>query len=120
MLKLFSRYILVGLVNTGLTAAVIFMLMWAGVGLYIANALGYIAGIALSFILNTFFTFSTKMSISRLSKFLVTCLFCYLLNLFAIKLFLLCMPNEKYLAQLAGMVLYTLTGFVLNKLWVMK
>lgn len=120
MLKLFTRYIIVGLANTALTAAIIFTLMWAGIGLYIANALGYITGIAFSFILNTFFTFSKKMRFSRFAKFMLTCLFCYLLNLLAIKLFLSCMPNEKYLAQLAGMVLYTLAGFILNKLWVMK
>jgi putative flippase GtrA len=30
------------------------------------------------------------------------------------------MPSYAYVAQFIGMVIYTVTGFLINKLWVMK
>ncbi|EKR5720489.1 GtrA family protein, partial [Escherichia coli] len=46
------RYVFVGLANTALTAAVIFSLMQFGVGIYLSNVSGYVAGILFSFIMN--------------------------------------------------------------------
>lgn len=120
MLNLLTRYILVGLANTLLTALIILVLTYLGLGIYTANAAGYVAGIILSFILNSYFTFSTKMNLPRLVKFLVTCGFCYLINLIAIKTCLHILPDAKYTAQIFGMALYTISGFILNKIWVMK
>jgi putative flippase GtrA len=39
---------MVGLLNTAITAVVIFLLMSAGVGVYISNAMGYVVGILLA------------------------------------------------------------------------
>ncbi|MDI2089897.1 GtrA family protein [Commensalibacter oyaizuii] len=120
MWVLLSKYVIVGLANTLLTMIIIFVLMHLGVGLYISNASGYVAGIILSFVLNSLFTFSTKLSVSKLVKFLVACLIAYGVNLVAIKVCLFWQPTYLYLAQLCGMGFYTITGFILNKLWVMK
>ncbi|OUI78893.1 polysaccharide synthesis protein GtrA [Commensalibacter intestini] len=131
MWVIFSKYIMVGAANTLLTMLVIFALMHSGVNMYVSNALGYVVGIVFSFILNSLFTFSAKLSFEKLIKFLIVCLISYLINLIAIKAFLLLFPNriylaqynmhlEVYIAQLCGMGFYTVTGFVLNKLWVMK
>nr|WP_241622317.1 GtrA family protein [Rosenbergiella australiborealis] len=103
-----------------MTAALILLLTFLGLGVYTANAIGYIAGIILSFVLNSCFTFTTKMSLPRLIKFLISCGICYLINLIAIKTCLDIFVNAKYSAQIFGMVLYTGCGFILNKLWVMK
>ena len=88
---MFSKYILVGLANTLLTFVIIFILMHFGLSIYISNVLGYIVGIMLSYVLNSIFTF-------------ITLLIYY----------------QEYLAQLVGMGFYTITGFIINKLWVMK
>lgn len=116
---MFSKYILVGLANTLLTAIIIFVLMSIGVSLYISNAIGYIAGIILSYILNSRFTFGVNVDISRFIKFIITCLICYLINLIAIRLALI-IYHQEYFSQLVGMGFYTVTGFFINKLWTMK
>jgi len=120
MLKLLTRYLFVGLANTLLTASLVLILTYIGLGVYSANALGYAAGIILSFILNSRFTFSTEVNTYRLIKFFITCLACYIVNIMALRISIHLMPDEKYLSQLLGMALYTASGFVLNKLWVMK
>lgn len=120
MSKTFSKYIIVGLANTGLTAAIILLLTYLGMGVYLSNAVGYIAGICLSFVLNTLFTFSAKLSANRLIKFLLVCAISYIVNLVAIKTVLFINPGYIYIAQLIGMALYTITGFYMNKKWAMK
>lgn len=119
MLQL-ARYLIVGLANTLLTATIIFILTYLGLGIYSANMSGYAAGIILSFILNSCFTFSKKINTHRFIKFFITIFICYLINLIAIKTFIDLLPDRKYLAQLSGMALYTLSGFLFNKIWVMK
>ena len=113
-------YASVGLVNTAITAVAIFALMHFGVGLYLSNACGYIFGIIFSFVANSIFTFSKSLSLSRLAKFLIASLACWIINIFAIKLFLLAFPTQIYISQLVGMGAYTVSGFFINKLWVMK
>ncbi|HBZ3582191.1 TPA: GtrA family protein, partial [Klebsiella pneumoniae] len=43
------KYGLVGIVNTLITAVVIFLLMHLGLGIYLSNAMGYVVGIVFSF-----------------------------------------------------------------------
>ena len=114
------RYIIVGLANTAMTAVVIFGLMHAGVGIYPSNATGYVVGIIFSFVMNAKFTFSTTLSPLRFIKFVSTCAFCYILNLIAMKVFFIVIPDAIYTAQVVGMIIYTTAGFILNKYWSMK
>lgn len=114
------RYALVGLANTLITAVVIFSMMYVGLGVFTSNAAGYAAGIVFSFLANSIFTFSKPLSSIRLIKFLTTCGLCWIVNALAIKSFLYFFPAEIYFSQLIGMGFYTISGFFLNKLWVMK
>lgn len=114
------RYCIVGGMNTAATAIVIFSLTAAGCGLFASNFLGYVTGIVLSYILNTYFTFSAKSSLARVTKFLACCMGCYVINVLAMKLMLYLGFDNAYLIQLTGMVFYTVSGFFINKLWVMK
>ncbi|MDM6932423.1 GtrA family protein, partial [Klebsiella michiganensis] len=111
------RYIIVGLANTAMTAVVIFGLMHAGVGIYPSNATGYVVGIIFSFVMNAKFTFSTTLSPLRFIKFVSTCAFCYILNLIAMKVFFIVIPDAIYTAQVVGMIIYTTAGFIINKYW---
>lgn len=115
-----TRYVLVGIVNTAVTAIVIFSLMKMNVGIYICNITGYIVGIIFSFTANSAFTFSTSLSTKKFIKFLIACLFCWILNAIAIKLFLTEFPSEIYVSQIIGMITYTIFGFIINRLWVMR
>ncbi|WP_336185055.1 GtrA family protein [Klebsiella grimontii] len=114
------RYIIVGLANTAITAVVIFGLMHAGAGVYPSNAAGYVVGIIFSFIMNAKFTFSTTLNTLRFIKFVSTCVFCYILNIIAMKVFFIVIPNAIYTAQIVGMIIYTTAGFIINKHWSMK
>lgn len=114
------RYVFVGLANTALTATVIFGLMQFGVGVYPSNVSGYAAGILFSFIMNVKFTFSSSLSLMRFMKFISVCGICYIFNLMAMKVFLILMPGNVYIAQFIGMFFYTAVSFILNKFWSMK
>lgn len=114
------RYCLVGGVNTAITAAVIFGLTVFGFGLYSSNASGYVVGILFSYFLNTYFTFSSKASLCRLTKFITCCLVCYIINIIAMKLAMLIGVENYYYIQINGMFFYTVSGYLINKLWVMK
>jgi len=100
--------------------AVIFALTYIGIGIYTANAAGYIVGIGVSFLLNAYFTFSSKATLKRLAKFLIVCGISYLANLAIIKISLAAEPEKVYIAQFLGMATYTIIGFCLNKIWAMR
>ncbi|WP_262348118.1 GtrA family protein [Raoultella terrigena] len=114
------KYVMVGLLNTTITAVVIFLLMSAGVGIYISNALGYVLGILFSFVVNSLFTFSTTLTGKRFIKFLASCAVCWVANIITVKIFLMIFSDFIYIAQLCGMIVYTISGYLINKLWVMK
>lgn len=114
------RYCVVGGMNTAVTAIVIIALTATGFGLYASNFMGYVVGILFSYILNTCFTFSSKPTVNRLIKFITCCAVCYVINIVAMKASITLGLKNEYLIQLSGMILYTISGFILNKLWVMK
>lgn len=114
------RYCIVGGMNTAVTAIVIITLTALGAGLYISNALGYVVGIIFSYALNTYFTFSSKPSLRKFAKFIACCAGCYTINIIAMNLSMKFGLQNEYLIQLIGMAFYTISGFFINKFWVMK
>jgi len=108
------------MVNTLVTLVSALLLTWLGVYLYAANFSGYILGITISYILNSKYTFSTSLSISRLTKFLVGVAICFLLNVGAIYTVLLFDQKAIYFSQISGALIYILTGFFINKFWALK
>lgn len=113
------KYLIVGVINTLVTLTCIFLLMKFGFGIYYSNIIGYVLGVILGFLLNTAFTFNKKISFDRTLKYCLAIGICYLLNLMVIT-YLLYFNLNEYLIQLLGMVVYTITGFALNKYWVMR
>ncbi|TKI05844.1 GtrA family protein [Martelella alba] len=114
------KYCLVGAVNTLVCALVIFLLMYLGCSIYISNVFGYIAGVVFSYLLNSIFTFSNKISLQSSFRFLISVLLSYFVNLIVITVALYYFPENHYTVQLFGMIAYTLVGFVINKKWAMK
>lgn len=114
------RYCMVGGMNTLVTAFVIITLTALGCGLYLSNFFGYVVGILVSYALNTYFTFSSRPTLRRLTKFIFCCAYCYLINIIAMRLAIGIGMENKYIIQLIGMFFYTASGFFINKLWVMK
>ncbi len=116
------RYGMVGLVNTGVTAAVIFLLKLTGIHYALYTLAGYAVGITVSFLLNRRFTFrkSDKNAGSQLLKFLtVTISLLILTQLLQYLLIDLAGINETP-GVIIGMVFYTGTGYFLNRIFVFK
>jgi putative flippase GtrA len=116
------RYGMVGLVNTGVTALVIFLLKLTGIHYALYTLAGYAVGITVSFFLNRNFTFkkgsgnagrqAVKFIAVTLSLLALTQLIQYLLIDIA--------GWNETLGVIIGMVFYTGTGYILNRLFVFK
>lgn len=115
------KYGVVGVVNTLITAVVIYLcqelLGWAPV---LSNALGYAAGLLNSFLLNTRWTFRSSFSWGRLGGFALTFGVCYLIQLGVLLLLQRYSTIPPYPQQLVAMVVYTGANFLMNKFLVYR
>lgn len=140
--KQMVKYGLVGILNTLLTAVVIWILLYilsdkdsnkpvSALVIVIANFTGYLAGIINSFILNRNWTFKNKSNWKiSLFRFLIAFAVCYCLQLgvvlwlnafieagewkigFSRYTFIV---TSAYICQLVGIVVYSVLNFLLNK-----
>jgi putative flippase GtrA len=119
--QMFSRQIVaygvVGISNTLITVACIAVLTLMHVNLFIANAIGYAVGLTNSFLLNQRFTFKVK---GAPWAFLASFGISYLLNLAALVALEPLGSISTLIPQAAGVALYTVTFFVLMKVWVYR
>lgn len=115
------RYGAVGLVNTGVTALVIFLLKLTGIHYVFYTLAGYAVGITISFFLNRKFTFRSngKTSKQALKFLLVTGSLLALTQLLQYLLIDVAGINET-IGVILGMVFYTGTGYILNRLFVFR
>lgn len=117
------KYGLIGVINTLLTGTIIFLLMNGfGVPFKISNAVGYIVGFFNSFIMNKLWTFKGNQTstIRQFIRFAAVFAVCYFLQLSLVVFLVEKLCLSENIAQLAGMVFYTLIGFLLNKLFTFK
>jgi len=121
----FLRFGLAGVANTLVGLGVIAAL---DLGLHvrpaIANAAGYAAGIALSFVLSRRFVFRSRGSARTAApRFLISAAIAFAANqvvLAAAGQLLGGDPASRLAAQVCGMSVYTLTLFVLGRFWIFK
>ncbi|QNU68729.1 GtrA family protein [Ruminiclostridium herbifermentans] len=117
------KYGLVGIVNTLITAIVLFTLMNCfGVSYKTSNAIGYVAGFVNSFIMNKLWTFKdSKAPITKqFLRFSAVFVICYLLQRWLLIFLVEELFINKNISQLIGMIFYTLISFVFNKLFAFK
>lgn len=112
-----ARFLLVGLINTGIGYGVIVALMMAGVGDYGANALGYLVGFVISFFLNRKFTFEAKTmpSFREALRFSAACAVAYIVNLAVLTGGRVMIGNGSTLVQAVAVAAYAATFFVLGR-----
>lgn len=125
----FIRYCLVGVLNTLITLAVIYlcksMLGW---NLYVSNATGYIAGLINSFVCNRQWTFHSDGDYRREAlRFAIGFLLCYGLQLLLVWMltssafgqydfrFFGVIISGYGIATILGNIVYTLANFVFNR-----
>lgn len=114
----FLRFILVGVGNTLLSLLLMFLL--EGLGYWPSTAIAYVAGAALSFFLNRYFTFHSDEDFWRsVRKFIINVAVCYVVGYGLAKL-LVPIPEQpnavpviwfERLSKLVGMCLYTLLNY---------
>jgi len=120
-----SRFGLAGAANTLLGFLVIAALdLGFGVEPRIANAAGYLAGLAASFVLNRGFVFASKGRLrSTGPRFLAAAAVCFALNQAVLSLAMGLLGDDggaRLAAQLLGMSTYAAAMFALLRLWVFR
>lgn len=129
-LRQFARYCAVGVLNTAVTFAVIYLCSAvAGLNEYLSNILGYFAGLVNSFVFNKLWTFRSHGGYrGEAVRFAVGFGVCYLLQLWAVWMLTgsalgsltFCVHGIVFtgyaVATLIGNIVYTLANFIYNKL----
>lgn len=117
-----AKFGLVGLMNTALTVFIILaMKRYLTAGDVIANAVGYGFGICLGYAVNSRWTFGfQQFALSRLVQYVVVSAIAYGANLATVLILIHAIGWNSYPAQIAGAPVYTLTAFVLSRLWVFR
>ncbi|MEG1544250.1 MAG: GtrA family protein [Tannerellaceae bacterium] len=116
------KYGVVGVSNTVITAAVIWVMM-KGLGFpdVIANITGYIAGVLNSFIWNKQWTFQSQAGWwGSAVRFGVVFGVCYLLQLGLLLYLNAHLSIDPYYNQLIAMAFYTVINFIMNKFYTFK
>ena len=74
MLLQFLKYNLVGIINTLIGFSIILGLMYVGISATLSNAIGYVIGAIISYVLNSKYTFESTMNQQRtMMKFFIIC-----------------------------------------------
>lgn len=116
-----ARYIFVGIINTIIGYLVIFSFMFGGINPEFSNFLGYIIVIIVSYFLNKSYTFKSQNSHSKeLPKFLFSMSFAYVLNLLTLMVCYRFFEINVYVSQILAGGVYTMSGYILSKIWVFK
>ena len=111
MMMQFLKYGLIGALNSGIGFGIIVAAMYFfDADPLVANLGGYLVGGSVSFVLNGRVTFGQdSLSSGMFVRFAAVTLLAYLANLAAVWV---CLPYNRYLAQLLGMAVYVVVGFL--------
>lgn len=119
------RFGSVGVLNTAIGYTLIMLAMWAGAAPLPANAIGYAGGLIVSFMLNRTWTFrrsstmlKSKGTVSEAKRFVGAFSVAWLLNASVVWISLQTVQASAYFCQLAGVIAYSLSFYVLCRLWV--
>jgi putative flippase GtrA len=114
VLRSFLKYLVVGVLNSAVGLAVIFLAKWLGaMGDVPANLLGYVVGLGVSFAGNRGWTFRhTGASVPAALRFTLVIAIAYGFNLATVLLAIHALEVDSYLAQASGILPYTLFTFL--------
>ena len=114
-MNLLGRYSIVGIINTAVGYALIFSLMYFGMGAYQSNGITYFIGFIVSFFLNKKFVFRSKGSYRRESlKFFLFMALAFLFNL-AILHLLLKREMNAYVSQCFAGGTYSIAMYLASR-----
>ena len=134
----FIKYNAIGIVNTLITLAVVWVLhQWLDWGKEISNFLGFVAGGINSYLMNRIWNFkSTNKKRTEVARFIIVLLCSYFINLLVLEGSVYILENAAwcagftefiskfmkptYFANIIANVVYVLVSFTLYKKWVFK
>lgn len=126
----FIKFVLVGLMNTALSVAIMFLLYnWLNMGYWSSSAISYVLASISSFFLNRNFTFKSKESILKSAiKFSINVAICYVLAyslakplvVFSLSKFNLPQSTTEQIAMLLGQVLFTVLNYIGQRFFAFK
>lgn len=113
------RFVIVGGANTAVGLGTILAMRYGlGTSDLLANFLGYAVGISVSFLMNRSFTFGDRSAMGpALFRFAISVGIAYLVNVAVLMFCLRVVAATSLVSQIAGMISYTVTFFVLAKLF---
>lgn len=114
-------YAIVGVANTIVGFGVMVILTYFGLAPELANAIGTIAGVLNSYILNKKFTFKSQNTHTRdFTRFIVAMGIAYGANLLVLMLMYRIFGIDKYICLIVANVIYTIVGYLVSKFWAFK
>lgn len=115
----FLKFLMVGVMNTAVTFFCYSILRFFQIAPITCNAVGYICGVVNSFIWNKKWVFRTKKTniYREAISFLIVFLLCYFIQFWTFSIMLDRFHINDYIAQLLGMIVYTILNYTLNKLF---
>lgn len=126
MMKMFHaelmRYLLAGVANTAI-GYLAFLIALHGFSFSAswANAISYTIGLACAYVLNALFVFKAeRFHLSSAIRFAASFILAFTLNLMMLNILLEWAKLMPELAQIFAMIAYTITFYLLNKLFVFK
>lgn len=111
-----GRFGLAGIANTLLGYGVILAGLFAGLGDYMANALGYTVGLLVSFLLNRRYTFGLRGSVERaeVMRFLLAVGIAYAGNLVVLAVGREVLGPDHAIVHLPAIATYTVVFYLLS------
>jgi putative flippase GtrA len=108
------RYVIVGVANTCVGLGVIYASMYfLRFSDTLANGVGYVVGVMVSFVLNRNWTFEHAGPVApALVRFVGVLLVAYFANLATVLVLIEALGINRYLAQAAGVAPYTTVGYL--------
>ena len=116
----FFCFALVGAINTGFSFIIYILLLRLDLYYILASILAYIAGIAVSYLLNTKFVFKEEKTIKNLSKFVSVYLTALAINTGLLYALVNLIGFNPVLGQIGVTCLVLFYNYVLQKLWTFK
>ena len=111
--RTFSMYVMVGILNTFSSLAIIFFMLYFGFSDAISNFFGIVGGILQSIVLNTKFTFrQEQLKFYKSLYFFLILLISYLINLIALTISINYFGFSSPFAQFIGITCYVASSFL--------
>lgn len=115
MSKDFMRFLIVGIINT-LSTYLIYLFLLIVFNYHISYTISYIAGIIISYYLNSIYVFKEKVSFIKFLKYPIVYVVQYLINLATMFLFIEYLHFQQQIVPIIVMVLSIPITYLLSKL----